>query len=164
MGLDLSRNQKPFIRDRVWRGRSKPGCRIGGSVTPQMPTTSPVSTGNKEDQVREVTLCLWDISGKYPLCWFMCHKIPGKAVRTSRGESVTVPEEWCRGIFVPIYKGKGSRSEGKNYRGITLLSVPGKMFMHVVLSRIKPTLLACRGQEQIGFIHSFPTVHPLTES
>jgi len=45
-------------------------------------------------------------------------------------ESATVLEEWCQGIIVSIYKGKGSRSECKNYRVITLLSVPGKVFMH----------------------------------
>ena len=52
-------------------------------------------------------------------------------------ESATVPEDWRQGIIV--YKGKGSRSECKNYRGITRLSVPGKVFMHVILSCIKST-------------------------
>ena len=75
---------------------------------------------------------------------------PGRAVRTSLGICDSCGE-WHQGIIVPIYKGRGSRSEGKNYRGITLLSVPGKVFMHVILSHIKPTLLACRRQEQSGF-------------
>jgi len=66
-------------------------------------------------------------------------------------ESEKVPTEWHQGIIVPIYKGKGSRSDCKNYRGITLLSVPSKVFAHVLLARIKPTLLACRRQEQSGF-------------
>ena len=53
----------------------------------------------------------------------------------SRNE--TVPDECSnfQGIMVLIYKGKGSRYDYKNYRGITLLSVPGKVFMHV--ARIK---------------------------
>ena len=38
-------------------------------------------------------------------------------------ESEVLPGEWQQGIIVPIYKGKGSRTDCKNYRGITLLSV-----------------------------------------
>ena len=41
-----------------------------------------------------------------------------------------VPEKWHQGIIIPLYKGKGSKSECSNYRGITLLSVPGKVFAH----------------------------------
>ena len=37
-------------------------------------------------------------------------------------------EEWDHGIIIPLYKGKGSKSECSNYRGITLPSVPGKVF------------------------------------
>jgi len=33
-----------------------------------------------------------------------------------------VPDDWRKGIILPFYKGKGSRQECKNYRGITLLS------------------------------------------
>ena len=32
--------------------------------------------------------------------------------------------------------GKGSRSECSSYRPITLLSVPGKVFAHVLLARL----------------------------
>jgi len=51
--------------------------------------------------------------------------------------------DWRKGIhvIVPLYKGKGVRSECQNYRGITLLSVPGNVFAHVLLARIKPLLL-----------------------
>jgi len=41
-----------------------------------------------------------------------------------------VPVEWHQGIIIPLYKGKGSKSECSNYRGITLLSVPCKVFAH----------------------------------
>ena len=47
-----------------------------------------------------------------------------------------VPEEWHQGIIIPLYKGKGSKSECSNYRVITLLSVPGKVFAHVILARL----------------------------
>jgi len=43
-------------------------------------------------------------------------------------------------IILPFYKGKGSRHDCHNYRGITLLSVPGKVFAHVLLARVKSRL------------------------
>ncbi len=38
-----------------------------------------------------------------------------------------VPDDWRKAIIVPLYKGKGSRSECSSYRGISLLSKPGKV-------------------------------------
>ena len=38
-------------------------------------------------------------------------------------ESSVVPEDWRSVVIVPLYKGKGERTECKNYRGISLLSV-----------------------------------------
>ena len=63
----------------------------------------------------------------------------------------SVPADWKRGIVLPLYKGKGSRAECSNYRGITLLSVPGKTFAHVLLNRMKSTILQKRIREQSGF-------------
>ena len=50
-----------------------------------------------------------------------------------------IPSDWKGGIVVPIWKGKGDR-ECNNYRGVTLLSVPGKAFAWLVLNRIRPQL------------------------
>jgi len=50
-----------------------------------------------------------------------------------------------------LYKGKGPRNECASYRPITLLSVPGKVFAHVLLSRIDPLLRSKRRFEQSGF-------------
>jgi len=36
-------------------------------------------------------------------------------------ETETVPEEWHQGIIIPLYKGKGSRSDCRSYRGIDCL-------------------------------------------
>jgi len=63
-----------------------------------------------------------------------------------------VREEWHQGIIIPLYKGKGSKSECSNYRGITLLSMPGKVFAHIILARIKPTL-SHRRPQQSGFTY-----------
>ncbi len=43
-------------------------------------------------------------------------------------EQSKVQEDWRKAIIVPLYKGKGSREECNNYRGISLLSVPGKIY------------------------------------
>jgi len=67
-------------------------------------------------------------------------------------EDEVAPEEWHQGMIIPIYKGKGSRSDCCNYRGITLLSVAGKVFAHVILARIRPTLLSHRRPQQSGFM------------
>lgn len=56
-----------------------------------------------------------------------------------------VPAEWKEGIIVSLYKGKGSRSCCNSYRPISLLSVPGKVFAHVLLAR---TLTATARSEQ----------------
>ena len=65
--------------------------------------------------------------------------------------SDTVPPDWKEGVIIPIYKGKGSRKECQNYRGITLLSVPGKVLAAVLLNRVKTKLLQARRREQSGF-------------
>jgi len=59
-------------------------------------------------------------------------------------EQEVVPEEWYQGFIISLYKGKESKSECSNYTGIILLSVPGKVFAHIILARIKPTLLSHR--------------------
>ena len=52
------------------------------------------------------------------------------------------PADWRDGIIVSLYKNKGSKAECSNYRPITLLSVPGKVFAHVLLGRVQPLLEA----------------------
>ena len=42
-------------------------------------------------------------------------------------KSGVVPENWRFAVIVPLYKGKGEKTECKNYRGICLLSVVGKI-------------------------------------
>ena len=37
-------------------------------------------------------------------------------------ESGVVPEDWRSAVTIPLSKGKGERTDCKNYRGISLLS------------------------------------------
>ena len=39
-----------------------------------------------------------------------------------------VPIEWRRACIVPLYKGKGDKCECSNSRGISLLTVVGKLY------------------------------------
>ncbi|XP_065570261.1 uncharacterized protein LOC136033440 [Artemia franciscana] len=48
-----------------------------------------------------------------------------------------IPEDWRKGVMIPLWKRKGSRSDFSNFRGITLLSVPGKLFSMVLLDRCR---------------------------
>ena len=48
-----------------------------------------------------------------------------------------VPEDWKGAVIVPLYKGKGMRTECKNYRGISLLSIVGKVYASILIERVK---------------------------
>ena len=50
-------------------------------------------------------------------------------------EKERVPTDWARGIIVPIYK-DGEKENVDNYRGITLLSVVGKLYTSILNNRI----------------------------
>ena len=57
-----------------------------------------------------------------------------KVLRTLHGiftrvwKDKVISEKWYQlGIIIPLYKGKGSRSDCSKYRGITLLLVPEKV-------------------------------------
>ena len=62
-----------------------------------------------------------------------------------------VPKDWQRGIIVPLYKGKGDRGECKNYRGISLLSIPGKVYGRILIERVRMMTEGKIGEEQCGF-------------
>src|ERR1700755_879090 len=62
-----------------------------------------------------------------------------------------VPQEWQDACIVPIYKGKGDKMVCKNYRGISLLSVVGKIYGRVLVSRVKELTKERVGEEQGGF-------------
>ena len=60
------------------------------------------------------------------------------------------PGEWQKAAIVAIHK-KGSKKLCKDYRGISLLSIPGSVFAKVLDARIR---LVTEGQvtvEQAGF-------------
>ncbi|KAL0169720.1 hypothetical protein M9458_034316, partial [Cirrhinus mrigala] len=62
----------------------------------------------------------------------------------------TVPLDWQTGVVVPLFK-KGDRRVCSNYRGITLLSLPGKVYARVLERRIRPIVEPRIQEEQCGF-------------
>ena len=65
-------------------------------------------------------------------------------------EEEQVPSEWKEGYLIKIPK-KGDLSSCSNYRGITLLSIPSKVFNHVLLNRIKNAVDPMLRDQQAGF-------------
>src|SRR6218665_2845393 len=72
-------------------------------------------------------------------------KLCNKAWRLGR-----VPKEWRNGIIIPLPK-KGDIRECSNWRGITLLSTPGKIMATVILNRMRDAIDEKLRQEQAGF-------------
>ncbi|KAK3561362.1 hypothetical protein QTP86_030660 [Hemibagrus guttatus] len=54
-------------------------------------------------------------------------------------QSGTVPLDWVTGVVIPLFK-KGDQRVCSNYRGITLLSLPGKVYSRVLERRVRPVL------------------------
>ena len=49
--------------------------------------------------------------------------------------SEKIPDDWRRCIILPFWKRKGDRLTCVNHRGITLLSIPGKLLALILLRR-----------------------------
>ena len=48
-------------------------------------------------------------------------------------ESGVVLKDWRSAGIVPLYNGKGERTECKNHRGISLLSLVGKIYVKILV-------------------------------
>uniref|UniRef100_A0A8C6L319 Reverse transcriptase domain-containing protein n=1 Tax=Nothobranchius furzeri TaxID=105023 RepID=A0A8C6L319_NOTFU len=74
--------------------------------------------------------------------------------------SGAVPVEWQTGVVVPIFK-KGDLRVCSNYRGITLLSLPGKVYSKVLERRVRSIVESQIEEEQCGFRPGRGTVDQL---
>ena len=61
-----------------------------------------------------------------------------------------IPSAWRKAVIVPIFK-KGDKSQCSNYRGISLLSVLGKVFTKILHNRIQTHREPVAREEQSGF-------------
>ena len=62
-----------------------------------------------------------------------------------------VPSDWVCACIVPLFKGKGDMFECCNYRGISLLSVVGKVYGRVLINRIRKKTERAISEVQGGF-------------
>ena len=65
-------------------------------------------------------------------------------------ETGKAPVDWQKAVLVAVHK-KGSRKLCKNYRGISLLSVPGKVFARILDTRLRQVTESQVMEEQAGF-------------
>ena len=72
-----------------------------------------------------------------------------------------VPQDMGDANIVTLYKKKGDRSDCNNYRGISLLSVLGKVFARVALQRLQQVAERVHPESQCGFRVQRPTTDML---
>ena len=65
-------------------------------------------------------------------------------------ESEFVPQEWVEAVIVPLPK-KGNLQICDNWRGISLLSVPGKIFGRIIAERVQKLAETIIDETQCGF-------------
>ncbi|KAL1447535.1 hypothetical protein WDU94_013872, partial [Cyamophila willieti] len=78
-------------------------------------------------------------------------------------EEKCVPADWRDATVVPIFK-KGNKAKCDNYRGISLLSIPGKILSRVLYNRLNPFLEQYLEETQSGFRPSRSTVDMIFSS
>ena len=66
-------------------------------------------------------------------------------------ESGFAPEDWRSAVIFPLYKGKGERTESRNYRGISFSSVVEKMYARILVDRIRRVTGGLIDEKQRGF-------------
>ena len=66
-------------------------------------------------------------------------------------ESGFAPEDWRSAVTFPLYKGKGEITECKNYRGISLLIVVGRIYVGILVDRVRTVTGGLIDEEQGNF-------------
>ena len=65
-------------------------------------------------------------------------------------EKREVPNDFRKTLMKPLYK-KGDKSECRNYRGISLISVGSKLLSNMILFRLRDAVDKILWEEQCGF-------------
>ena len=77
-----------------------------------------------------------------------------------------IPKLWKQALVIPIYKGKGSRHEIKNYRPISLTCIPCKLFESIINEELLEFVISKRliVDQQHGFLPKRSTLTQLLSS
>ena len=65
--------------------------------------------------------------------------------------SFSIPSSWLISSITCLFKNKGSRSEAKNYRGLSIMATCSKIVISIVISRIRDTYENLISNSQFGF-------------
>ena len=66
-------------------------------------------------------------------------------------EEEKIPDKWKKRVIVKLPKKGDNRECNINWRGITLLTVPSKLFGRIIINRIKNAVDEVLRKEQAGF-------------
>ena len=69
-----------------------------------------------------------------------------------------IPDDWRRGIILPFWKRNGDRVTCASHRGITLLSIPGKLLALILLRRSVSAIRSRRRIQQADVIPGCSTI------
>ena len=81
------------------------------------------------------------------------------AVLCSAWNTGIIPTDWKRSLVVPLWKGKGDRQDCNSYRGVTLLSVLGKVLARIIIDGVRHHLREHQHPEQSGFTPKKSTIN-----
>ena len=84
------------------------------------------------------------------VCVCVCVRVCLSSIFTTIWMEETFPSDWQKQLLVSIHK-KGSQSDCDNYRRISLLSVPSKVFTKIISNRLKPHVELLLRENQCGF-------------
>ncbi len=62
----------------------------------------------------------------------------------------TTTRVWAKMMVPPVYK-KGDKEKPANYRAISLLSIPGKVFWKIISDRMRTKIEEALSMSQFGF-------------
>ena len=130
-----------------------PNLKIDDQELPQQNTTSTLGEVMKAiEQIKsrkapgkdDIPAELLKAGGQYMAEWL--HEI----IRDVWEQEIMI-KEWTEAIIIRLYKNKGDKRICDNYRGISLLTVTGKIFARIILNRIHASLDRYLMEEQAGF-------------
>ena len=69
-----------------------------------------------------------------------------------------MPEEWKKCRMTPIFKGKGKRPEGRNWRMIGGGTTGGKIYEKILEKKLREKIGKEGGDDQFGFVPGRDTI------